>query len=64
MDWDWTVPYVCPVCGGSFYVTCRKDWAYKRNTPANGKTNGETKFFCTWSCMRKYDSQIEERRKK
>lgn len=50
MDWDWTTPLKCPVCGKDFYITTYKDWAYKFGQL------GHRKYFCSWSCLRKYEA--------
>lgn len=51
----------CPVCGRSFYVSLPEAWVYKRRRP-RGETGGKL-YFHTYSCMRKYDAELEERRR-
>ena len=61
-DWYWAKPHVCPVCGKTFWVTCVADWAYKRFKPCY-KHDPETIVMCSWSCLRKYDMEVETRKK-
>lgn len=37
----------CPVCGKNFYLNDAERWGYKIGT----------KFFCRWSCLRKYERE-------
>ena len=43
----------CPMCGKEFYA--RSEWVYQRRLE-----KGEPIYFHTYSCMNKYDEQIEE----
>ncbi len=54
----WNSPAKCEMCGKEIYGINRDTWAYKR-----GEAPGHYKFFCTWSCLRKYDKMKEEKRK-
>lgn len=49
----------CPVCGKEFY--CYIDsWAYHRQP-----NKGEKKYFCSWSCLNKFDAvRIKEWKKR
>lgn len=42
----------CAECGKVFDRYAGKDWGYKRQT-----TKGHTKYFCSYSCTRKWDSK-------
>lgn len=47
--YDWVAPMKCSICGKVIYCHDRDSWAYNR---AIGKNR---KYFCSWSCLRKYD---------
>ena len=47
----------CPVCGKRFYMQWPGGWAYR----AYMKRRGD-KMFCSWSCMRKAQSEIKHHR--
>lgn len=50
---------VCPVCGTAFFIPYLPYWKY-RVADKFVKGKGErTKFFCKYSCMRKFQRQIE-----
>lgn len=49
-----TVPN-CPVCGKKFFVQFTDLWAYRRG---HGKKN--SKYICSWSCLRQYDKDHEK----
>lgn len=42
----------CKKCGKTFMIGSQPDWAYKRNTI----------LFCSYSCMRAYDKELEQKR--
>lgn len=50
---------ICAVCGKEFIVT--PYWAYKLPLRKNGSTN--MLFFCSWTCYRKKQKEIAERKK-
>lgn len=62
-DWYWSTPHVCPVCGKTFWVTCMADWAYKRRKWNKQKWDHEFTMLCSWSCLRKYDREVETRKR-
>ena len=53
--WYWTPADVCPVCGKHFWITERKQWAYRKSKYNTKKTDSETVYFCSWRCLRKYE---------
>lgn len=44
----------CPVCGKPFFIPDYADYAYRR----------DTKYFCSWGCMRKHDGKKKTREEK
>lgn len=52
-NWDWTTPHKCPICKKDFWVTSRREWAYKRDK------KDALVFLCSWKCLRKYDEKAE-----
>jgi len=44
----------CPICNKEFFVQWQTLWTYKRGKP-------NPKYFCTYSCVRKYDKSKEEK---
>ena len=55
-EYSYCMGMVCPECGKYFYCYNVGGWAYKREEGHLRKT------FCSWSCMRKYDNRVEEKR--
>lgn len=47
----------CPVCDKVFLITDVSQWVYKRIDGSSPK------YFCSWTCMRKYDKKMEIKRK-
>lgn len=47
---------ICPVCGKEFICYLKEQWTYK------GYFDGE-KVFCSWTCMRKAESEEEKKQK-
>lgn len=43
----------CAMCGKEFFVPDFSSYAYKR---------GLNKYFCKWSCLRKYDAEKENKK--
>lgn len=57
--WDWPEPKQCHECGKDIYIYCRlQDYAYKR--PQGSETDYDTKYFCSWHCLRAYDRRMGE----
>lgn len=57
----------CPVCQKQFFVADLGGWAYKRylsRTKKNPNAKNELTWFCTWSCLRKWDAEHEDKRRK
>ena len=57
----------CPVCGKQFFVSELGSWAYTRYIPGDGKKTGAKKekaWFCSWSCLKKWDNWNENPRKR
>lgn len=54
--------HVCPTCGKTFWVMHPTEWVYKRYR--RRKDDVTTMFFCSWSCLRKFDKSREEKQKK
>ncbi len=50
----------CPVCGKMFIVPSLSAWVYRKSDYAISGT-GKILYFCTWSCMRKWEKAYEER---
>lgn len=44
----------CQRCGKTFMIGYQPDYAYKRNTIV----------FCSYSCMRAYDKELEQKRQR
>ena len=47
----------CDVCGREIFIPVVRYWAYKRSDHHH---NGDSKYFCGWNCMRKYEKEYEE----
>lgn len=52
----------CPECGHQFFVGDVECWVYKRYVSVDG--NSHLRYFCKWSCLRKFDQRYEENKKK
>lgn len=52
----------CPVCGKVFILESM-DWTYK-TTKYFAKKRNETKYFCSWHCMRKDETTVPTDSKK
>lgn len=48
---------VCPICGKHFFVPIMGEWVYHKTPNAVSRTS---KYFCSWTCMRKYEKLEEE----
>lgn len=48
----------CHRCGKAFAFCA--EWAYKRKI---GKKQSKTAYFCSWSCLRQHDTEVEETEK-
>jgi hypothetical protein len=53
---------VCKTCGKEFNVLVEQDWVYKRSHEHTA--GGYRDYFCSWSCLRKYDQEREGKKKK
>ena len=51
----------CPICGGYFRIPDVYEWAYKARVKTNAKYK-QTKFVCSYSCMRKAEREDAEER--
>ena len=49
----------CRICGKEFDVLWPELWRYKRVEPPHGE-----KFFCSWKCLREYDTAKEAKKEK
>ena len=49
----------CATCGKEMFVPVANMWAYKRGYYLG---EGSTKYFCKWSCMRKFEKEYEEKK--
>ena len=58
-EWDWPVPLRCARCGKDVFIPEKVSWAYKKTPGSNlpDKTKHNTKYFCSWSCMRVYEAE-------
>ena len=54
MNQYWPDPSYCPVCGGLFFITDVRGWAYKLGTKDTGLT-----YYCSWHCMRKEEKRLD-----
>lgn len=45
--------HICPACGKKKFISSPGEWAYRRNV--QGKYHSQTKLFCSWSCLRKWE---------
>ena len=52
----------CPVCGKVFILESM-DWTYK-TTKYFAKKKNDTKYFCSWHCMRKDETTVPTDSKK
>lgn len=52
----------CPECGKPFPVGDVGNYAYKRYVSDNSVSH--IAYFCSWSCLRKFDKRYEEEKKK
>lgn len=48
----------CPVCGNDRFVLDCDTWVYQRWVKVGEKS--ARRYFCSWTCMRKYDKQHDE----
>lgn len=46
----------CPICGKEFFI-CTEEWAFKRQK----KKNGHPFYMCSYTCVRKWDAENEEK---
>ena len=51
----------CPICGTVFFIRYTPDWQFKIK---DGKGRGATKWFCKYSCKRKYEAMVKAEREK
>lgn len=57
----------CPQCGKRFYVAELGDWAYKRYLQGTAESNygkNQKVWFCSWHCIRAYDRETENKKKR
>lgn len=52
--WGFSITVTCKNCGKKFYISDRREWAYKIHDDVSRK------YFCSWSCLRNYEKEIEE----
>ncbi len=52
----------CGECGKEFFVPVINEWVYKRKDYM-GSEKEETKFFCSWKCLRSFDREYEEKKR-
>lgn len=48
----------CPVCGHDRFIPDCETWVYQRWVKVGEKS--ARRYFCSWTCMRKYDKQHDE----
>ena len=51
----------CATCGKQIFIPVVSMWAYKKNDNYN---YGAVKYFCRWSCLRKFEKEYEEKKTK
>lgn len=52
-------PCGCYECGKIFYPPVREEWVFKRYVPrASRDSRDRTIYFCSWSCLRKYEREF------
>ena len=49
---------ICPVCGTEKFIPDCELWAFQRWVK-EGK-NFTRRYFCSWTCLRKYDKEHDE----
>lgn len=56
---------ICPICGKTHYPPDLDTYVYKRRDWHKRDAHEEAIFyFCSWSCMRKWDKEQDEKYKK
>lgn len=50
---------VCPICGRNFFIGDPESWAFKMDVTV--KRHRTLKYFCRYSCKRKFEKEHEER---
>lgn len=55
---------VCPICKRLFCVPALDVWRYKREGRKRLGNYGQTMYFDRYSCLREYDKQYPQRRRK
>ena len=54
--------HICPVCEKEFY--CYTEHVYKRRDPRHKTCKDKTVYFCSWTCFRIDEKNLEARKKK